>query len=90
MPIVYLDKQFGMRGDEGLAAFHVVVVSPARDDNVQLIWLRDASTGRENDVTGAIFHGPIIELQRGRKAPHEYHGPVAGLGGGGDDEEGDV
>ena len=46
MPIVYLDKQFGMRGDEGLAAFHVVVVSPARDDNVQLIWLRDASTGR--------------------------------------------
>ena len=52
--------------------------------------IRDASTGRENDVTGAIFHGPIIELQRGRKAPHEYHGPVAGLGGGGDDEEGDV
>ena len=49
--------------------------------------IRDASTGRENDVTGAIFHGPIIE--RGRKAPHEYHGPVAGLGGD-DNEEGDV
>ena len=47
-PIVYLETAFGMRKSASMASYHAVVVAPVRDgdDRVQLIWLRDADTGR--------------------------------------------
>ena len=48
LPIIYLETAFGMRGSAAMAQYHVVMVSPVKagDDRVQLMWLRDAQTGR--------------------------------------------
>jgi len=51
-PVVYLETAFGLKGSAAPAQYHVVVVSPlgrgAGDthDRVQLMWLRDAESGR--------------------------------------------
>jgi len=57
LPIVYVEPQFGMMKARGtaLAQYKVVVVAPiarSASDRVELMWLRDASSGRVVAVRG--------------------------------------
>lgn len=70
-PVVYVEPQFGMMSKAAVARYKVVAVSPLpkdSDDAVELMWLRDAATGRVVAVRGFDSEPPKNPL--GQELPY--------------------